>query len=116
MRRATPSTTNYKPGDLVLISFPYARGARAKNRPALVILDAGDVDVVVARVTTQIYHTLYDVPIKDWQGAGLLAPSVARLHKLATLEKALIRRRLGSLQPADRQQVSLIMRQTYGRW
>jgi len=100
----------------VLVAFPYARGTQTKNRPALVILDTGNADVVVARVTTQLHQTPHDVTITDWQGAGLLAPSVARLHKLATIEKALIRRQLGRLQPADRQQVSSVMRQTYGRW
>jgi len=108
--------TNYQPGDLVLIAFPYAGGARTKNRPALVILDTGDVDIVVARVTTRIYQTSYDVTITDWHGAGLLAPSVVRLHKLATLEKALIRRHLGRLQQADHQKVSTVMRQIYGTW
>jgi mRNA interferase MazF len=108
--------TNYNPGDLVLISFPFAGRTQAKSRPALVILDTGNADVVVARVTTQLYQTPYDVPIKDWQGAGLLAPSVVRLHKLATLEKALITRHLGSLQAEDRRRVSTVMRQTYGKW
>lgn len=44
--------TNYQPGDLVLIAFPYAGGMQSKQRPGLVILDTGDADVVVARVTT----------------------------------------------------------------
>lgn len=108
--------TNYQPADIVLVAFPYVGGTQTKNRPALVILDTGDVDVVVARITTQIYQTPYDVPITDWQGAGLLAPSVVRLHKLATLEKALIRRRLGHLQSTDHQQVSALMRRIYGTW
>ena len=110
------STTNYQPGELVLIGFPYTGGPGAKHRPALVILDTGNADLVVARVTTQMYQTPNDVAISDWQGAGLLASSVIRLHKLATLEKALIRRRLGSLQPADRQRDAAVMQQTYGRW
>ncbi|MCI2431003.1 type II toxin-antitoxin system PemK/MazF family toxin [Candidatus Acetothermia bacterium] len=108
--------TNYQPGDLLLIAFPYARGTQTKNRPALIILDTGNADVVVARVTTQMHQTLYDVTLTDWQGAGLLAPSVVRLHKLATLEKALVRHRLGSLQSADRQRVSTVLRQTFGTW
>ena len=108
--------TNYQPGDLVLIAFPYADSTRTKNRPALVLLDTGNSDIVVARVTTQKHQTPYDVPIADWQGAGLLALSVVRLHKLATLEKILVRNRLGNLQPADHQQVSAMMRQTYGSW
>lgn len=111
-----PSTTNYQPGELVLVTFPFAGSTQTKNRPALVILDTGNADVVVARVTTQMHQTPYDLPITDWQGAGLLAPSVVRLHKLATLEKALIRRRLGKLQQPDHQRVSALMRQTYGSW
>jgi mRNA interferase MazF len=71
---------------------------------------------VVARVTTQLYRTPQDVAISDWQGAGLLAPSVVRTHKLATLEKALIRRKIGRLQPADRRRMASVMRQTFIRW
>lgn len=108
--------TNYQPGDLVVIAFPYARGTQTKNRPALVLLDTGNSDIVVARVTTQMHQTPYDVLVTNWQGAGLLAPSVVRLHKLATLEKVIVRNRLGNLQSADRQQVSAVMRQTYGSW
>jgi mRNA interferase MazF len=70
----------------------------------------------VARVTTQLYQTAKDVAIADWQGAGLLAPSVVRTHKLATLEKALIRRRIGTLRTADRRRVASVIRQTFVRW
>lgn len=108
--------TNFPPGDLVLVTFPYTEGTRASNRPALVILDTGNADVLVARVTTQTHETPHDVSIAEWQGSGLLAPSVVRLHKLATLEKSLIRRRLGHLQPADRQRISALMQQVYGPW
>jgi mRNA interferase MazF len=107
---------NYERGDLVLVAFPYTVGTQTRNRPALIILDTGNADVVVARVTTQMHQTSHDVSIMDWQGSGLLAPSVVRLHKLATLEKVLIRRRLGRLQSVDRQRVSALMRQTYGMW
>jgi len=107
---------SYQPGDLVLVAFPYTGGTQARNRPALVILDTGNDDVVVARVTTQMYRTPQDASIVDWQGSGLLAPSVVRLHKMATLEKVLIRRRLGHLQLADRQRVSALMQRIYGTW
>jgi mRNA interferase MazF len=107
---------SYQPGDVVLIAFPYTGGAQTRMRPALVILDTGDADVLVARITTQLHQTPHDVTIADWRGAGLLAPSVVRLHKLAALEKALIRRRLGTLPPAERQLVAVLLRQTYGSW
>jgi mRNA interferase MazF len=70
----------------------------------------------VARVTTQAVSAHHDVAITDWQATGLLAPSSVRLHKLATLEKSLIRRVLGSLQQADRNQVSAKLKQAYGTW
>src|SRR5437588_8585715 len=109
MPTAMPSTTNYQPGNLILVDFPFAGGRQAKTRPALVILDTGDADLVVARVTTQSVSASLDVPITDWQGAGLLAASMVRLHKLATLEKPLVHRVLGSPQQSDRNQVPAVM-------
>jgi hypothetical protein len=52
--------------------------------------------VVVARITTQLHPTPCDVLLTDWQSAGLLAPSMVRLHKLATPEKGFVHRALGS--------------------
>src|SRR5271156_2151916 len=103
-----PSMTSYQTGDLILVDFPFAGGKQVKTRPALVILDTGDADVVAARVTTQAVSAPQDVPISDWQGAGLLAASIVRLHKLATLEKSLVPRILGRLPPADPMQVSAV--------
>jgi mRNA interferase MazF len=44
--------TNYRTGDLLLVMFPFAHGGRGKQRPAIVLLDEGDDDVLLARVTT----------------------------------------------------------------
>jgi len=106
----------YNAGELVLVAFPYAAGSQVKKRPALVILDTGDADVVVARVTTQAVTTPSDVGLKNWRLAGLRAPSTVRLHKLATLEKTLVTARLGSLSRGDSQAISTVMRQIYGAW
>jgi hypothetical protein len=66
--------TTYQPGDIVLVAFPFTGGASSKDRPALVLLDGGDADILAARVTTQPYQTPFDVRLSDWQQAGLLAP------------------------------------------
>lgn len=108
--------TNYQPGDIVLISFPYGAGGKTKNRPAMVVLDTGDADVLLARVTTQAHRTAHDVALQNWQAAGLLAPSTVRVHKLATLEKALVRRRLGQLGDTDRKSVAASMKHIYAAW
>jgi mRNA interferase MazF len=110
------ATTIFQPGDLVLVAFPYVESAQSKYRPALVLLDSGDDDIVVARVTTQMARTPHDGLLADWQGAGLLALSVVRLHKLATLGKAIVRRRFGQIGSGDRQQVAAVLRGLYGTW
>ncbi|MBI3582652.1 MAG: type II toxin-antitoxin system PemK/MazF family toxin [Nitrospinae bacterium] len=44
--------TSYKLGDIVLVDFIQSDGER-KRRPALVILDIGDSDIVLAPITTK---------------------------------------------------------------
>lgn len=111
-----PSTTNYQAGELVLIDYPFTTGTQFKLRPALVLLDTGDADVLVARITTQSVTTPFDVPLTDWQSAGLLAPSTVRLHKLVTSAKFRVNRLLGHLEPGDRQKVSVVLQQLFGSW
>ena len=109
------SMTLYKAGDVVLVRFPFTSGTASKLRPSLVILDTGDDDLVVARITTHANITPFDVAVTDWHGAGLLAPSNVRLHKLATLEKSDINRSR-HLQATDRQNVALVLRRLFEQW
>ncbi len=111
-----PSTTNYSSGEVLLANLPYTGGGGTATRPALVLVDTGDADVVLARITSQSQTSSYDVPIVDWRGAGLRLPSFIRLHKLVTVDKSEVLRPLGHLQPADRARVSTVLRQTYGNW
>ena len=104
---------NYHPGEIVLVSFPFAGTEGAKWRPALVLIDIVDADIVVARVTSQIARTAFDVEIENWQQAGLLVPSVVRVHKLATLEKRLVVRRLGTVTTHDWAQVRAKIQQLW---
>ena len=92
---------NYSLGKVLLIKFPFTDSARIKKRPALVILDTGDKDELVARITTKIYSTIFDKYINYWDKAGLLKPSVVRLHKMATLTKNDIDKSLGQLNKDD---------------
>jgi mRNA interferase MazF len=87
----------YKCGDIVLLAFPYSDTLNIKKRPALVILDTGDEDIISVRITTQIHNTDFDVIINNWQDSNLLAPSVIRCHKIATLDKSLVIKKLKNL-------------------
>ena len=82
----------------------------------MVVLDTGDADVVLARVTTQIHGGQWDVPIADWQQSGLLAPSVVRLHKIATLANSRVIRAIGTLSAADRVAVSAVLQSLSANW
>ncbi|MEX0268340.1 type II toxin-antitoxin system PemK/MazF family toxin [Leptolyngbyaceae cyanobacterium UHCC 1019] len=93
-------------------NFPFTNEG-SKRRPALVLLDTGDADVVVARVTSQSPQTEYDVPLEEWQNAGLVLPSTVRLHKIATLEKSFVERQLGCLTADDWQRVQKILQQIW---
>ena len=88
---------HYKPCDVVLIAFPFTHLKKVKKRPALVLLNVGDGDVLVARITSKIIDTDFDVTITEWKNAGLIFPSVVRLHKIATIEETAIEKKIGVL-------------------
>jgi mRNA interferase MazF len=96
---------DFRTGAVVLINFPFTDGTSAKKRPALVLLDSGDSDLLLARITTQASNSPFDCELTDWAKAGLKAPSFVRLHKLATLEKKLVRKKFDCLTATDFQRV-----------
>ena len=102
---------SYAAGDVVLLEFPFTDTSGSKRRPALILLDTGDDDIAVARVTGQLSAAPQDVTLDEWQQAGLLLPSVVRLHKVATLQRRLVDKKLGRLTPGDWSRVVLILRQ-----
>ena len=105
--------TNYAPGDVLLLAFPFTDQGRAKQRPALVLLDTGDEDVVVARITGATARDQHDVTLLDWEAAGLILPSSARAHKVATVAKSLVRGRLGRLTVRDRDLVRQALQRAF---
>ncbi|MBN1927723.1 MAG: type II toxin-antitoxin system PemK/MazF family toxin [Prolixibacteraceae bacterium] len=92
-------------GDIVLLKFPFTDDKTFKRRPALVISDLNDGDVIVCRITSQLYETKYDVVIEDWQESGLKLPSVIRIHKLATLEKEIVELVIGKVDASIKEKV-----------
>lgn len=104
---------NYQLGEVLLLSFPFVNAAGSKRRPALIMIDTGDEDIVVARITSQAAQTEFDVELVEWQKAGLLLPSIVRVHKVATLEKRLIERKLGKLTPSDWAKVQAKIKQLW---
>lgn len=108
--------TTYRKGDVLLVAFPFVGEPKNKRRPALVVADIGDQDVLLARITTQKSRDEFDLELSDWKSAGLLAPSVVRLYKLATINKLLIQRQLGRIIDADRDRIATQLRYLGSGW
>ncbi len=88
--------TNYKYGEVVLVTFLYPETGQKKKRPALVILDTGDNDIVLSPITTKMRNLPGDSILANWQFANLLKPSWVRPGKVDTLNKTAIERKLGT--------------------
>ena len=98
MPSTTPSVSAF--GEIHLCDFHLTSGQPGKVRPALVLFDLQE-DALICRITSAARAAELDVPLRDWQSAGLLKPSVARLDRLVTAEKTVFLRKLGKLSPAD---------------
>lgn len=101
-----PRTTGYSFGDVVLVPFPFTDQSGLKKRPAVVVssaeYQARRVDLLIMAVTSQIRprSAFGESPISEWRKAGLLAPSLIK-PVIATIDRRLVVKRLGRLQPAD---------------
>ena len=84
-------------GSIVLLRFPFTDGVGYKRRPALVLKDCEDGDVLVCRITSKIYNSKYDIYLNDWLQFGLKLPSVVRIHKMASLETDMVETIMGQI-------------------
>ena len=88
-------------GDVVVVDVPQSGTSQRQRRPALVVLDIGDADVVLAPITTHARAARGDEALRDWAASGLRRPSWIRLAPITGLEKRDMTRRLGRLRAPD---------------
>lgn len=105
--------TAYSFGDIILVGFPHTDLQGISKRPALVLYESGDQDILVARITRQECTTEADYKIIDWRRSGLLAESFVRLGKQATIEKKYVIRKLGALAEPEPENIKSILRSIY---
>lgn len=94
-------------GDIVLVPFPFTSQAASKQRPAVIISSRAynleRPDVMLMAITSQLQPSpaFGEIWLTEWREAGLLKPSAIK-PVIATLERDLIIRKLGALQPNDK--------------
>jgi len=101
------------PFDLVLLPFPFTDLRTTRQRPCLILAAFQPRGLpehyVVAMVTSNLSGLTFpgDTQLAKWSEAGLPKPSVARLAKVVTVERSLIRKKLGALQAADQKAIRM---------
>jgi mRNA interferase MazF len=96
---------SYSFGDIILVRFPYTDSSNEKVRPSLVLLDTGDDDIILARMTSKNPFVVHDILLNDWKAANLPSVSIVRLHKINTIVKNRIIAITGKLSEVDRTSV-----------
>lgn len=111
-----------KPGDVALVRFPFADVTTSKKRPALVPTVVARSSryrlVTVAMITSHIEALKLDgdVPVKEWEAAGLLHPSLLRLAKIATVDAELVDKTIGKLSAGDLTAARQAIRRVVAAW
>ena len=99
--------TSYNRGDVVLVSFIFSNETGERRRPAVIVSSEtyhrSRQEAIIAAITSRTDRILVgDHLISDWQGAGLLFPSVAT-GIIRTIKQGMIARKLGSMPASDMQ-------------
>ena len=86
-------------GDVIVLEFPFSNLIQVKKRPSLVIKVPKGEDVIVCQITGRSYDKSVEIPIKkeDFYKGSLKVESYARLDKIFSIEKSLIKYKIGSL-------------------
>ena len=101
---------NVRRGDVLLVRFPFSSGAGSKVRPALVVQHDRNnrrlTNVIIVPITTTTHRSgeptqlLIEVATATGRQSGLARDSVVTCENIATVERSVILRRIGSL-PTD---------------
>jgi mRNA interferase MazF len=99
-------------GEVYVCVFPFTSGQGGKARPVLVLRDLGP-DCLICRITSAPHRGFLDMPVGRWQDAGLDKPSTIRMSRLVTVEKALLKFRIGKLSVEDLERVRTLWNEKF---
>ena len=86
-------------GDIVVLEFPFSNLIQVKRRPSLVVKVPKGDDVIVCQITGRSYEKSVEIPInkEDFHKGNLKVEGYIRLDKIFSVEKSLIKYKIGSL-------------------
>lgn len=88
-------------GDIIVLEFPFSNLVQFKRRPALIIKIPKGGDLIVSQITGKSQEPSLEVLIRkgDFKEGQLKIDSYLRLDKISSLERSLVKYRVGSLKP-----------------
>jgi mRNA interferase MazF len=86
-------------GEVVVIEFPYSHLKESKRRPILILKVPKGDDIIVLQITGSSYEKSVEIPLKkdDFKQGNLKRDSYIRIDKIASIERSLIKYKIGSL-------------------
>ena len=95
-------------GDVVVLEFPFSNLVQIKRRPAIIIKVPKGDDLIVNQITGQPREESLEIQLKksDFERGGLKIKSYIRLDKIFSVEKFLIKYKIGSLKKEKFEEIS----------
>ena len=108
---------------IVLVPFPFDDFSVSKVRPALCLTTEIGIynHVIIAFISSKLPDNLIDSDLiikkqtENSLGTGLTVDSVIRLHKIITIPKTLIKRKLGTINSSVQAEIEMKIRQLFDR-
>jgi len=106
----------YKPGDLVLVPFPFSNQSQTKVRPVVIVsiesYNRSAGDVVVCGMTSNLRPMRFAIQIdqSNLSSGFLKAPGKIKVDAIAAIEKSIILKSIGRLNKVTLDKVKGLLR------
>ena len=94
-------------GDVVVIPFPYSDLSDSKKRPALVLYDSGDRDILLCQITSKVgkIDSRVSLDKSDFKVGLLPLSSFIRPNRLFSAQRSIVLRKLWTVSNDKYQEV-----------
>ena len=107
-------------GDIILVPFPFTDLSSTKLRPAVVLwVDLSGSDITICFISSQnvnkisLEEFIIETTDPEFPKTGLKSTSKVRVARIVTLERNLVTRKLGRLEPKFLKKLDNCLRYTF---
>lgn len=95
-------------GDIVVVPFPFTDFSSSRKRPALVLSNTDENDIIICEITSRLRKDKYFVSLDniDLESGKLRVKSIIRPNRILTIQKNKINYKLGKIKSSKLNEVS----------